>query len=68
MLSVQCFAFYAIMSSLNKTVSYSRIRADNYKGILCADRGDATTETWKLSAVVSGCYFMYRVKCEAEST
>lgn len=50
----QCVGFYVIMSALNKTVSYNRIKADNYREILRADRGDATTETWKSCAVVCG--------------
>lgn len=51
----QCFAFYVIMSALNKTVRYNRIEADDYREILSADLGDATTETWKYVAIMSGC-------------
>ena len=31
--AVRCVAFYMIMSALNKTVSYNRIKADNYRDV-----------------------------------
>ncbi len=55
--AVQCFAFYVIVSALNKTISYNRVEDDNYREIQCADWADATTEIWKSSAVMSGCCF-----------
>lgn len=64
--AAQCFAFYVIMSTLNKTVGYNRVKADNHREILCADVGDATTETWKYIAIISGCSFPCQAKCEAE--
>lgn len=33
--AVQCFAFYVIICALNKTVTYSEIKADKYGEILC---------------------------------